>query len=81
MSRALFPEWMDSALCTQVGTELFFPPKGNKNIPAKRICNACPVAAECLQFALDNDIEYGIYGGLSRFDRVRLKAQRRRDAA
>jgi hypothetical protein len=46
--------------------ELFFPNKGGDvaNIPAaKRVCMACEVRVECLNYALDNDERFGIYGG------------------
>jgi len=39
-------------------------------IAAKKICSECPVADECLDYALDMNIEEGIYGG-------RTPAQRR----
>jgi hypothetical protein len=32
---------------------------------AKAICKGCPVRAACLQMALDADIQYGIWGGLT----------------
>lgn len=30
---------------------------------AKSLCASCDVVEQCLQFALDNKIEYGIWGG------------------
>jgi WhiB family transcriptional regulator, redox-sensing transcriptional regulator len=57
--------WTEAALCAQVDPELFYPEKGGAVRDAKRICAACPVAAECLEYALRcNDI-FGVYGGLS----------------
>jgi WhiB family transcriptional regulator, redox-sensing transcriptional regulator len=40
---------------------------------AKAICKGCPVRAACLQMALDADIQYGIWGGLTEHERRRLK--------
>lgn len=69
-------------LCGQTDPELFFPDKaGNGLIPkAKQICDACPVKAECLEWALTNREEYGIWGGLSAKERARLRGKKRADA-
>ncbi len=32
---------------------------------AARLCQACPVRLECLADALDNQIEYGVWGGMT----------------
>ena len=45
---------------------------------AKSICAACPVQAECLTYALENDERYGIYGGQSARDRERIKGTQRK---
>ena len=37
--------------------------KAAKVAKAKAICDTCPVAKECLDFALSEDIEFGIFGG------------------
>ena len=39
---------------------------------AKSICKGCPVRAGCLQIALNADIQYGIWGGLTEKERRRL---------
>jgi hypothetical protein len=39
---------------------------------AKRICGDCQVRAECLEYALERDEEYGVWGGLNRTERVAL---------
>lgn len=65
---------LTGALCREVDMgELFFPEKGGTTAPAKRICGLCPVVAECLQFALDHDERFGIWGGKS--ERRRLKRE------
>lgn len=65
--------WTDSALCAQVDPELFFPEKGCSNTPAKNVCRQCPVTAECLDFALRGELDYGIYGGMSDMERRQLR--------
>ncbi|MDO4630721.1 MAG: WhiB family transcriptional regulator [Corynebacterium sp.] len=66
-------EWQDQALCAQTDPEAFFPEKGGSTREAKRICQACAVRDECLEFALMNDERFGIWGGLSERERRRLK--------
>jgi WhiB family transcriptional regulator, redox-sensing transcriptional regulator len=56
--------WQEDSACSRVDPELFFPERQSP-IPAKRVCAACPVMGECLQYALDNDERYGIWGGLT----------------
>jgi WhiB family redox-sensing transcriptional regulator len=45
---------------------------------AKRICNVCPVRAECLEFALDTDQSAGIWGGLTTYQRRLTKIPKER---
>ena len=69
--------WQTDALCSQTDPEAFFPEKGGSTRDAKRICTMCEVREECLQYALDNDERFGIWGGLSERERRKL----RRDAS
>lgn len=65
--------WQDRALCAETDPEAFFPEKGGSTRDAKRVCRACEVRSECLEYALANDERFGIYGGLSPMERRRLK--------
>ncbi len=65
--------WMEQAKCLDADPETFFPEKGGSTREAKRICNACDVREECLEYALANDERFGIWGGLSERERRRLK--------
>jgi WhiB family transcriptional regulator, redox-sensing transcriptional regulator len=65
--------WQDAGLCAEVDPDLWFPEKGGSVAYAKRVCRSCPVAAECLKFALANDERWGVWGGLSERERRRLK--------
>ncbi|WP_306999026.1 WhiB family transcriptional regulator [Amycolatopsis thermophila] len=67
------PAWQDRALCKETDPEAFFPDKGGSTREAKRICHSCEVRGECLQYALDNDERFGIWGGLSERERRKLK--------
>ena len=64
--------WRDSALCAQTDPEEFFPDKGGGTRQAKRVCAACTVRTECLEYALTHDERFGIWGGMSERERRRL---------
>jgi WhiB family transcriptional regulator, redox-sensing transcriptional regulator len=65
--------WQERALCAQTDPEAFFPEKGGSTREAKRVCLACEVRSECLEYALANDERFGIWGGLSERERRRVK--------
>lgn len=65
--------WQTDALCAQTDPEAFFPEKGGSTRDAKRICTSCDVRAQCLQYALENDERFGIWGGLSERERRKLR--------
>jgi WhiB family redox-sensing transcriptional regulator len=65
--------WQERALCAQTDPEAFFPEKGGSTREAKRVCTTCEVRVECLEYALDHDERFGIWGGLSERERRRLK--------
>jgi WhiB family redox-sensing transcriptional regulator len=67
--------WQDRALCAQTDPEAFFPEKGGSTREAKRVCRSCEVRAECLEYALENDERFGIWGGLSERERRRIKRE------
>ena len=65
--------WQDRALCAQTDPEAFFPEKGGSTREAKRVCLTCDVRDECLEYALQNDERFGIWGGMSERERRKLK--------
>lgn len=70
--------WEEQALCREVDSELFFPEQAGwqgaqQAETAKAICGVCPVAAECLAFALADPTLYGIWGGTTRQERKDLR--------
>lgn len=72
------PEWMKKALCAEVDPEIFYPEKNTDGTVAKRLCLKCDVRVECLEYAVDNDERFGIWGGLN--ERSRRKYKRKRAA-
>lgn len=65
--------WMDDAICAQTDPDSFFPEKGGSTQDGKRICGLCPAREDCLQYALDHDERFGIWGGMSERERRALK--------
>ena len=65
--------WQADALCAQTDPEAFFPEKGGSTRDAKRICASCTVREDCLEFALEHDERFGIWGGLSERERRKLR--------
>jgi len=40
---------------------------------AQRICADCPVSEACLQYALEERVDHGVWGGKSERERKRLR--------
>lgn len=62
------PDWQDIALCREVDPELFFPERESDrctSAAAVRICQSCPVQTQCLEWAIDNQEMWGVWGGVS----------------
>jgi WhiB family redox-sensing transcriptional regulator len=74
-------QWMDDAVCRQVGVQEFFPDKGEsaKVRIAKEICSACPVVAECLAFGINEP--FGIWGGTTEVERRKIRKLQRKAVA
>lgn len=73
--RLELPEWMDQAACRyHPNPDAFFAERGGAAAAARArsFCGMCPVAGECLRFALEEKIVYGIWGGLAPKQRRRL---------
>lgn len=56
-------DWMDSALCALLPSIDFF--NYEHQAQAKSTCKQCPVASDCLEFANQNRIKDGVWGGLT----------------
>ncbi len=67
--------WADSALCRQERPDELFV-KGAAQNRAKLICGQCPVRTECLAEALDNRVEWGVWGGMTERERRALLRRR-----
>ncbi|MFI6510164.1 WhiB family transcriptional regulator [Streptosporangium sp. NPDC050855] len=67
--------WQDFALCAETDPEAFFPETGGSTEEPKRVCRACEVRTQCLEYALEHGERFGIWGGLSERERRRLAGQ------
>jgi WhiB family redox-sensing transcriptional regulator len=73
--------WRDQALCLHQDPELFFPvgeqgPARAQIEQAKRVCFACPVRAPCLDWAVQNGIDNGVWGGQDEVERRKARRNR-----
>ncbi|GHH30005.1 WhiB family transcriptional regulator [Streptomyces rubradiris] len=57
------PDWRTRSACQDYDPELFFSTGAEGT--AKAVCRGCPVREECLNHALDERIEDGVWGGLT----------------
>ena len=57
-------EWTARAVCATQDPDLLFV-TGAAQREAAKMCQACPVKLECLADALDNQVEFGVWGGLT----------------
>lgn len=71
-------DWISSAKCTTDNHNLFFSKYKRDQEKAKSICQSCPVQLECLEFAINNECNYGIYGGLSSQEREQYAIRKER---
>ena len=60
------PAWVDDAECRNISVDVFFPGPGQRAREALEICGRCPVRAECLSEAMDDEtLDFGVRGGLT----------------
>ncbi|HAM03835.1 MAG TPA: WhiB family transcriptional regulator [Acidimicrobiaceae bacterium] len=70
-------EWMERGKCRDLDPATFFPSDGIGVQAAQRICSDCPVKSPCLEYALSNRVDHGVWGGTSERERRRILRQRR----
>lgn len=74
------PDWWDRANCVGTDVSLFFPGRGRNETlrEAQAVCAGCECRPECLAFALDHNIQYGVFGGCSERERRKMRSARGR---
>ena len=61
-------QWTTQAACRDTDPDALFVQGAEQN-RAKVVCQACPVRTQCLADALDNRIEFGVWGGMTERER------------
>jgi WhiB family redox-sensing transcriptional regulator len=77
--------WRMHAACRDEDPDLFFPigstgPALVQTEEAKEVCRGCPVREQCLEWAMENGQDSGVWGGLAEAERRALKRRTRRRA-
>jgi WhiB family transcriptional regulator, redox-sensing transcriptional regulator len=67
-------DWVSKARCGSTDPDKLFV-RGAEQRKAAVICRHCPVVAECLADALDNKMEFGVWGGMTERQRRVLRKQ------
>jgi WhiB family redox-sensing transcriptional regulator len=57
--------WEANARCNAYDPDIFFDPRVRFERKAKTICGRCQVRTECLSYALQARVEFGVWGGLN----------------
>ena len=72
-------DWQVRAACRGLDASTFFHPENERGRSrrrreeqAKAVCAECPVARQCLDWALSVREPYGVWGGLSSVEREEL---------
>ncbi len=68
-------DWAARAACKTVRPDELFV-RGAQQNKAKQVCSGCAVRTECLAEALDNQIEWGVWGGMTERERRALLKRR-----
>lgn len=82
--------WRALAACGDADPDLFAAPDSDKDEKprtkairerrAQRVCASCLVTADCLDFAVSNSIEDGVWGGMTEHGRASMIRRNRRTA-
>ena len=69
--------WRAHAACADHYPDLWFPERGEWDIAkaARRICHTCPVRRECVDQAFRTDERFGIWGGLTPYQRTTIRGR------
>jgi WhiB family redox-sensing transcriptional regulator len=71
----MIADWASRAACRATDPDALFVQGAAQN-RAKSVCLGCPVRTECLADALDNRVEFGVWGGMTERERRALLRKR-----
>lgn len=73
-------DWQMRGACRDMDSAVFFypdrergPAKTSREAHAKHICHSCPVLEQCRRHALAAHEPYGVWGGLTVIERVKIR--------
>lgn len=81
---ALTNDEREKAGCREVGYDLYDWAADGDNTAqrdAKQICATCPIRLRCLEVALENNEQFGVFGGKTTSERARIRKARRLELA
>lgn len=86
LSQAPLTDWRARSACLQVNPELFFPvgstgPAVSQVDQAKLVCQRCEVQRVCLEWALEEKQDHGVWGGMTEDERRSLRRRTARQRA
>lgn len=78
--------WREKAKCLdamhpRTASQFFFPSDGAGVAQAKEFCADCPVRIDCLNYAIEERIDHGVFGGASERERRSIARARKRAGA
>lgn len=67
--------WKQRGACVGEDLAIFFPEGRDREsqLPAKRICQGCPVKVQCREEALSRPEDHGVWGGMDERELRRLR--------
>lgn len=66
--------WMSQGACVEhPDPDMWFPGRGERATGARLVCETCPVQAPCAIYAIERREAYGVWGGLSEYQRRKLR--------
>jgi WhiB family transcriptional regulator, redox-sensing transcriptional regulator len=76
----MLTDWREVARCKQMDPDLFFPvgttgPALLQIEAAKAVCRGCSVKEQCLQYAIESNQEYGIWGATTEEERRYMRRE------
>ena len=81
-------DWQRFGACRGRDSAQFFHPDGERGssrarreVAAKAVCESCPVRAECAAHSLSAREPYGVWGGFTEAERLRLLSTGWEDAS
>ena len=74
-------DWMQHGNCRNYPPATFFPSDGVGVDIARKLCESCPVKQPCLEYALTERVDHGVWGGCSERERRRILKRRRQAVA